>query len=320
MRFDPQRTSGTTEISPAPRRVGTRDKARETVDLLRYYLGRRSAPPSFDSIFTDIAEYDELLGRYADRTLTESKLFEIGFGARPYRLLALAAMGVDVTGVDADAPVVRGTPGEFRTVYRANGAERAVRSLVRHTVFDRPERRAFYGALAERGLQAPRVDDRLRVADAAGLALDPGQFDLIFAEDVFEHIPPKGLERLVATMGAWLRPRGIAAIRPNIFTGIIGGHLVEWNLESFERDAPARRSEPWDHLRERRFAPNTYINELTRADYRALFASHFEILEERVKVPDLGREYLTPELRRELSDYPEEELFSNQVLFVLRPR
>jgi SAM-dependent methyltransferase len=320
LRFDPARTSGIADITPPARRAGARDKAREAVDLLRYYVGRRSEATSFDSIFADIDEYDELLRHYADRTLRESRLFEIGFGARPYRMLALAAMGVDVSGVDADAPVVNGTPSEFRAVYRANGAERAARSLVRHTIFDRGQRRRFDEALAQRGLSARRIDDRLRVADAASLTLDPAQFDLILAEDVFEHIPREGLERLVATMGDWLRPGGIAAIRPNVFTGIIGGHLLEWNLESFDLDAPDRRSEPWDHLRERRFTPDTYINELTRADYRSLFSSHFEILEERVKVPDLGREHLTPEVRRELSDYPDEELFSNQVLFVLRPR
>jgi hypothetical protein len=238
----------------------------------------------------------------------------------PYRLIALRAMGVDVRGVDAEVPIVRGSRSEFRSVYRAGGAQRAARSFVRHTFLDRGQRHAFYDALAERGLEPPPVDDRLQVADAGDLALEPGQFDLVYSEDVFEHISRDGLERLTERMAGWLRPGGIAAIRPNVFTGIIGGHLIEWSLESFELDSPARRSEPWDHLRERRFRPNTYVNELTRADYRALFSRHFEILEERVKVPDLGREYLTPEVRRELSGYSEEELFSNQVLFVLRPR
>ena len=43
-------------------------------------------------------------------------------------------------------------------------------------------------------------------------------------------------------------------------------------------------------------------------------------LAEEVTLPDLGRELLTPELRQRLADYPDEELFSNQVRFVLRPR
>ena len=35
-------------------------------------------------------------------------------------------------------------------------------------------------------------------------------------------------------------------------------------------------------------------------------------------MPELGRRYLTPDIRRELASYPEEELFSNKVRFVLR--
>ena len=49
-----------------------------------------------------------------------------------------------------------------------------------------------------------------------------------------------------------------------------------------------------------------------------MLGAHFELLEERVKYPDLGREYYTPEVAAELGDFSEEELFSNCVLFVLR--
>jgi hypothetical protein len=38
-----------------------------------------------------------------------------------------------------------------------------------------------------------------------------------------------------------------------------------------------------------------------------------------VKDPGLGREYLDGSAKAELSGFSDEELFSNQVLFVLRP-
>ncbi len=85
-------------------------------------------------------------------------------------------------------------------------------------------------------------------------------------------------------------------------------------------DRRLRRSEPWEHLRRKRFRANVYLNELMRADYRRLFSQHFEIVEERVTKPDLGREYLSPEVAEELKRYSDEELFSNGVLFVLRPK
>ena len=74
--------------------------------------------------------------------------------------------------------------------------------------------------------------------------------------------------------------------------------------------APARR----------RFEANTYLNELTRADYRRVLVRHFEILEERVAQPGLGRGRYGERARAALSAWSEDELFSNQTLFVLRPR
>ena len=81
-----------------------------------------------------------------------------------------------------------------------------------------------------------------------------------------------------------------------------------------------RKSEPWEHLRKKRYQADTYLNQLSRAQFRELFGKRFDILEERVQFPDLGREYLSPAVRDELSAYDEEELFSNQVMFVLRKK
>jgi hypothetical protein len=50
-----------------------------------------------------------------------------------------------------------------------------------------------------------------------------------------------------------------------------------------------------------------------------MFRRHFEILEENVTLPNLGREFFTGVVARELARFPEEALFSNQVRFVLRP-
>ncbi len=58
-----------------------------------------------------------------------------------------------------------------------------------------------------------------------------------------------------------------ALIRPNVFTGITGGHLVEWNRAAIREPPARRRSEPWEHLRGRRWRANTYLNEMTLAQY-----------------------------------------------------
>jgi hypothetical protein len=310
-----------TKLSPSVARgLPLTRKLGEGVQLFGEYRRRAGRGYAFDSLFDDAAEYDRLLRAHAGIGLGEAAVFEIGFGARPYRQMALQSMGVDVRGVDAEVPVLDGGPAELLGMLRRNGVERATKSLLRHLLFDRGERKALAATIRRRGY-TPRLDSsRLIIGDAGELELPAASVDLVFSEDVFEHIPRAALERLVPRMALWLRPGGLALIRPNIFTGIVGGHLLEWSRASLQEGERRRRSEPWEHLRKQRLAANTYLNEVTRAQYRELFAGSFEILEERVAQPDLGRQYLDQAARAELAEWSEEELFSNQTMFVLRSR
>ena len=313
-------TTSATRLTPSVARgLPLGRKLDEGVRLFRLYRAEARADQDLEWLFDEVAEYRQLLMRHSGIDLENASVFEIGFGARPYRQIILQSMGIDVRGVDAEAPLLPGRPSQFIEMLRRNGVERAAKTLVRHGFFDRREQRLLERGLRRRGL-ARRLDpERLTVADAGRLELRPASLDLIFSEDVFEHMERATLERVVALMATWLKPGGLALARPNVFTGITGGHLIEWSRRALRLPPSVRRSEPWEHLRGRRFAPNTYINELTRADYRTLFATQFEILEERVAQPDLGREYFDARARAELRGWPDGELFSNQTLFVLRP-
>jgi hypothetical protein len=272
-------------------------------------------------LLDDIREYSVLPEQYGGIELRRAKALEIGFGARPHRLFALSSIGVDIQGVDLDVPMVRGLPRELLQMYRQSGAERVMKSLIRFYLFDLWERRQLASALAKIGVSFKIDTRRLRVCDAVSLDLEDASLDFIVSEDVFEHIPFEGLCELVPKMAHWLRPNGLALIRPCIFTGISGGHLSEWFPAVADNLTLPRRSEPWEHLRHKRFKPNTFLNGASRHDYRQLFVRHFDILEERVKLPWLGRSFFTPDVAHELSPhFPEDELFSNQVLFILRPR
>lgn len=292
----------------------------EGIDLFRLYRREARAGVDVEGVFATIDEYAALLERHSGMALKDAAVFEIGFGARPHRQTVLQGMGVDVRGVDVEAPMVPGRPSQFLDMLRRNGVERVGKSLVRHLLFDRGEQRALDAALQRRGLVRRLDTDRLIVADAGELRLPQGSIDLVVSEDVFEHLRRETLEQVVDAMAGWLAPGGIALIRPNVFTGITGGHLVEWSHRALRQPPARRRSEPWEHLRERRFEPNTFLNELTRADYRTAFERRFEIVEERVALPKLGQEHLDERARAALADWPEEELFSNQTLFVLRSR
>ncbi|HEV3228197.1 MAG TPA: class I SAM-dependent methyltransferase [Solirubrobacteraceae bacterium] len=310
--------SGQVKLAPSTADLPLREKVAGSIALFRDHWQAAREPSGFDWVFEDIDQYDRLLRTHGARPLPEARVFEIGYGARPYRFIAMSSMGIDVEGVDAEMPVLTGRPREFNAIFARNGLERVLKSLARHLLFDGHERRQFEEALRVRGLRPTLDPSRLLVADAASLD-GIGPYDLIVSEDVFEHISEDSLGALVPALARWLAPTGLALIRPNIYTGITGGHLVEWNRRSFSRRS-RRRSEPWGHLRGRGYQANTYLNRLTRDDYRKLFEAHFEILDEQVALPDLGRELLTESVRQELRSWDEEELFSNQVRFVLRPK
>jgi hypothetical protein len=156
------------------------------------------------------------------------------------------------------------------------------------------------------------------VGDAAECQ-PPGPFDLVYSSVVFEHMERPVLERLVSRIPSWLTREGLALIVPDVFTGLHGGHLYEWDFQTLQRTV-RRRSEPWEHLRKRRYAANTTLNEMTRSEYRELFSQSLEILE--IIDPPRGREeeFLTPEIRDELRMYTEADLLDENPLFVMRRR
>ncbi|QSR88589.1 class I SAM-dependent methyltransferase [Methylacidiphilum caldifontis] len=272
---------------------------------------------NIDSIFNDINEYNQYLLKYCKKNIYDSKVFEIGYGPRPYRLLAMISLGIDAYGIDLDIPIYNGTIQEWIKLYKENGFERLLKSLIRYYLFDLKERKELEKRLKAKNGKFSLKKERLWVGDASKLDITESSLDLIVSEDVFEHIPMESMEILLKKMTLWLRPRGIGLIRPMVYTGIAGGHLAEW----FPTNVLAhfkRKSQPWEHLRKNRFHPNTYLNKLWRKDYRGLFSKYFTILEEKVKYPLLGKEWMTEEIKKELAMIPEEELFSNNVLFVLQ--
>jgi len=292
---------------------------RENAQLLTLWLDRLRSGGDVNAIVQTVDEYARIYKTHTGRNLHDAAIFEIGFGARPLRMMALHGFGFDASGVDLETPMLRFGPATFLQIGRTNGFERAVKSAVRSLFFDRLERRSLNNRMAQRGAHPLLMSERLIVADASDLDLPEGSLDLIVSEDVFEHIRPEALQRLVPKMASWLRPDGLALIRPMVYTGICGSHLIDWYPHRVIAGRLPRDTEPWEHLRQKRARAGTYLNECTRADYRALFATSFVVVDERVRHPHLGRQFLNPQIVSELSEWPEDELFSNAVQFVLRP-
>ncbi|WP_036026538.1 hypothetical protein [Bradyrhizobium yuanmingense] len=307
------------------------EKGLYNLKLLRMQMARRQNV-GFDWVAENYREYDGFLRQFSGRSLLHSRALEIGFGARPFRLFYLINMGVDAYGVDLDAPLVKMSLSDMCSIAKKNGIERAAKSIARWMVVQRKEYGLFAEFCSRPDGKPVGFDSIVRKSEGRMIVSDGGDerfwrrfarpFDLILSEDVFEHIPEPVLDKVLELMPHYLSNDGIAIIRPNIFTGITGGHRLEWYRHTLLNPDPSRyrRSPPWDHLREDKFPADTYLNRLTRADFRTKFTRNFDILEERTMLPDLGREYLTEGVRQQLVNYSDEELFSNNVLFVLRKR
>ncbi|MBT9463099.1 class I SAM-dependent methyltransferase [Hydrogenophaga sp.] len=292
----------------------------ENLQFLRMRLrGLQDKEADLTKLLVELDGYRSLYESLTERPFQQASMFEVGYGARPLRLLALISMGLNARGIDLDAPMLQGSVHELLRILKTNGWQRFIKSTVRATVFDAHERHALDRALARRGARLRVQPDRFLVGDVSDVALTPASLDFIYSEDVFEHIPREALDRVCASLARALAPQGVAVISPSVFTGIGGGHLVEWYPHTLDRDID-RRSEPWEHLRQRRFAPDCFLNEMRLYEYQRLFERHFSVEAVHNLQAGLGRTFLTEDVREELDDYSVEELLGDKWRFVLRKK
>ena len=262
--------------------------------------------------------YQDLYARYTGKNLKGGRILEVGYGQRPWRLMILASLGYRARGIDLDKPLLKPSIAGLIEVARQNGATRAIKTAVRQLLFDRGERDSIAAALKERGATLRYDDGIFLVGNAVTFDFEPGSLDFVYSEDVFEHIAADDLDRLCEKMATWLSADGLAVITPCVFASLPGGHLAEWFPFTLKDQGYARRSQPWDHLRDREVRADCYLNELKLADYRAIFARHLEILDEADLDAGIGQAYLTPELRATLGGYETQELVGSRFRFILR--
>jgi SAM-dependent methyltransferase len=245
---------------------------------------------------------------HLSKSVRDTTILEIGCGQRFGATLLFHSLGANITGIDYDVVNTSPSWSVIKALSRTNGFERAVRSVVRHLLFDRE-----YYALLERELGQPlefrEVD--VRRMDARALAFHNSSVEYIFSNAVFEHIDD--VEAATREVARVLAPGGIARIAVHLFPSLSGGHHPEW---VYPDERPSARVPPWDHLRERLHFSHVYLNELREADFLAIFRKHLTILE--VTAVYEGRHLLAKSIIRELATYSEEDLLKRSVTVVLR--
>lgn len=157
------------------------------------------------------------------------------------------------------------------------------------------------------------VDRALVCADASDLPFPDNAFQLVTSVAAFEHF--LDVPAVVAELRRVLRPGGLVYACIHLFTCPSGGHNVRISEVPLRSLPPG--VDPWDHLRKRRLPFHVPLNEWRQDQYLQLFAQHFEILKHYCATRE-GEEFLTSEIRAELSAYSRDELTCGAYVIVAR--
>lgn len=285
-----------------------------------FYMRLKGGNQGTANAINRIQEINEIVRIFEASTglnAKNSSIVEIGFGARPERAFAMTAFFKNVTAIDLDAPVL--SLKDIPQVFKKNGFERGLKSTIRHLIFDNRGWKLFHETMHDHldGYDPSRVRFIIGNAGKHTTWADAPDFQLAFSTDVFEHIPKEDLTSLLSILRRRLSNNGLIITRPMVFTGICGGHDLDWYPS---RVATNDSTSAWTHLTDPNFSTNTFLNQLTRRDYLEIFHNAgFQIISDTARMGDnFGIQHLTTQKKMVLFSYDDYELFSNQVEFLLR--
>lgn len=240
------------------------------------------------------------------------RVLDVGCGKSYWLTLLLHSYGAQVTGVDTEFVRAGFAPGKYWEILRCNGVDRALRTLAWDLMYARP----YYRELARScpfALRFGGLDTRF--APDGRMDFPEHSFDLAVSHEVFEHI--RDVDKAARELSRLLKPGGLTYLYVHNFASLSGGHHIAWKYPDTE---PSRVVPPWDHLREKRFPDiPSWLNAMREAEYREIFARYFTIVQWIPSARE-GAQLLSPEIRRELSAYSEDELLTKGFTIVARPR
>lgn len=285
-------------------------KVRSAVDIWRCYRRGEMGDAQGDLSYHEwlCHRFEELL----ERPLDGARLVEIGCGQLAKQVALFRAKRAEILGIDMEVPTYELTPSILLDVLRTNGTERALKSLVRHVLYDR----RTMGAIRDGGDGDVRFKDLdILVGDAASSGLPSASVDFVFSRSVFEHI--EDVPAATREVNRILAPGGAAVIATHLFPSLSGGHNLAWLNPN---RSPSETVPAWDHLRENRFPVNTYLNRLRISDYRRIFSAELNVVHEELRTE--GERLLTPELWNELEPkgFTREDLFTRNLIITARKR
>lgn len=247
--------------------------------------------------------------RYGAAPIEGARYLEVGCGQQGPQLLLFAADGMQAEGIDLTVSTLRFGPGTLMHILRHDGPERALKTLVRHYLFDGQ----YYRDMAEEyGKALPFDRVSTHIMSATAMTYPDNSFEYIGSRSVFEHIDD--VAKAVQEVNRVLKPGGVAWIGIHLFPSLTGGHHIEWLNPDTSKP---KRIPAWDHLRENKFPAVWYLNQLRLADYQRIFRENITVLEERT-MPEFTDAPLTPDIERELAEigFSRDELLTRAAFFI----
>ena len=295
--------------SPAESRITVTNRVRTAWDV---FQGFRKKTLGTANASKEIEWHRRILDdfrRYGASPIEGARYLEVGCGQQGPQLLLFAADGMEAEGIDLTVSTLHFGPATLLQILRNDGPERALKTLVRHYLFDG----RYYREMAEEyGKALPFARVRTHLMSATAMTYPDNSFDYIGSRSVFEHIDD--VTKAVQEVDRVLKPGGIAWIGIHLFPSLTGGHHIEWLDPG---NSKPKRTPPWDHLRENKYPAVWHLNKLRLADYQRVFVENISVLEER-RMTEFTDKPLTPEIERELAakGYAREELLTRAAFFI----
>ena len=139
----------------------------------------------FNNAAKEVSVHKELTHLYTlttGRDVQGARVLDLGCGQRAHHAAMWLADGADISGIDFEVPTFSMGLNTFFKVWKDNGGERAVKSLVRHCMFDRKffsELSSIYGKPLSPYFR--ELFPRLHVMSATNMEFSDDTFDYVYS-------------------------------------------------------------------------------------------------------------------------------------------
>lgn len=252
----------------------------------------------------------KVIKKYLKKRVTECNILEVGCGQRFAVTLLLNTIGAKVIGIDADYIDPNFSFKKLLKIFKYNGFERFIKTLVRHIFYDK----AYYKMISQQyggALKFKNID--IRLMDICSTNFDNDTFDCIFSNAVFEHL--YDVDKACREINRIIRSDGIIYISIDLFPSLSGGHNLEWAYPVMDL---RRKVPPWDHLRENLYPAHVFLNKFCECDYLDIFKKYFSIIDISYKYE--GDNYLNIKILDELKNYSKDELLKRNIKVLMKKK